>query len=263
MKTNPVLLALMEVSLLLPLSLGAAQFCTNVPAGSYLVPGTIDLNRPGLPATQIYKYFPVYRSFSVCNFDDIDLVWTPSQPGHIPGEGFIVATAGNAMFCFPEPTQSPVLPLTLHPGINLVCCQSNIPATYEDIVGKAPVPGTRLYRMKKGGGDPFPISYFGTNWVSYLYLNGGWSPTTPIAGVGEAVVIYITPLTQNAAIINGRMEFDVYSPAGYQMTIERSDSLNAPQWQTLTTFTPGSGVTHVTDPDQISAHAERYYRARL
>jgi hypothetical protein len=87
-------------------------------------------------------------------------------------------------------------------------------------------------------------------------------PTTPIAAAGEGVIILIAPFIQNTAIVNGRMEFDVYSPAGYQMTIERTDSLTAPQWQTLTT-TAGSGVTHVTDPDQISAHAERYYRARL
>jgi hypothetical protein len=73
----------------------------------------------------------------------------------------------------------------------------------------------------------------------------------------------IGPFIQNAAIANGKMEFDVYSPAGYQTTIETTDSLTAPQWQTLTTFTAGNGVTHVADPDAINAHAERYYRARL
>src|SRR5262249_39839250 len=118
MKTNRILLALMEVSLLLPLSVGAAQFCTNVSSGSYLVPGTIKLSSLP-PASQIFRY---NGGFSTYTFDDVDLVWTPSQPGHSPGEGFLITTVYNATFCFPEPTQSPVLPLPLRPGINLVCC---------------------------------------------------------------------------------------------------------------------------------------------
>jgi hypothetical protein len=261
MKTNPILLALIEVSLVLPLSLGAAQFCTNVPAGSYWVPGTVDLFSGYQPGTQLFRYF---GGFSAYTFDDVDLVWTPSEPTHRPGEGFIIITPDMATFCFPEPSHSPVLPLTLYPGLNLVCCQSNAPATYEQIVGAPPAPGTRLLREKKGATNPFPIPPLGsTGYVMYTYLGGAWSPTTPIAGVGEAVFIYITPSIQNVGIVNGKMEFDVYSPAGYQMTIDRTDSLTSPQWQTLTTITPGGGMTHISDPDPISAHAQRYYRARL
>jgi hypothetical protein len=262
MKTNRVLLAFMQFSLLLPSILGAAQFCTNAPAGTYvLVPGTVNLfPRPG---DQLFRRAGC-SGLTAYTFDDVDLVWTPSQPGHLPGEAFLFhldSGFANITYCFPEPTQSPVLPLTLCPGINFVCCQSNVPATYEDIVGVAPAPGTRLLRLKRGVTNPYPIP--SDAYLTYTYLSSGWSPTTPIAAAGEAVIILIGPFTQNAAIVNGKMEFDVYSPAGFQMTIERTDSLTAPQWQTLTTITPGSGVTHVTDPDQISAHAERYYRARL
>jgi hypothetical protein len=253
----------MEVSLLLPLNLGAAQFCTNLPSGGYWVPGAVNLSFPP-PATQVFRcvHPPTAGGFTAYNFDDVDLVWTPTQPGHFPGEGFILTTDA-ANYCFPEPT-SQVLPLTLLPGLNLVCCQSNAPATYEQIVGAPPAPGTRLLRQKKGATNPFPIPPLGsTGYVMYTYLGGGWSPTTPIASVGEAVFIYVTPSIQNVGIVNGRMEFDVYSPAGYQITIDRADSLTAPQWQTLTSVTPGSGVTHISDPDPISAHAQRYYRARL
>lgn len=266
MKTNRLLLALIEVSLLLPFTAGAAQFCTNVPPGGYWVPGTVNLDSIFPPLTQLYRCIhpPTAGGFTVYNFDDIDLVWVPNKPGHFPGEGFMITPADITTLCFPEPTQSPVLPLTLYPGINLVCCQSNVPATYEQIVGAPPAPGTRLLRQKKGATNPFPIPPLGsTGYVTYTYLGGGWSPTTPIAGVGEAVFIYITPSIQNEAIVGGRMQFDVYSPAGYQLTVDRTDSLTAPQWQTLTTVTPGSGVTHVTDPDPISAHTQRYYRARL
>lgn len=263
MKTNPILVALIEVSLLLPFTAGAAQFCTNAPAGSYiLAPGTINLSSQ--PMDQLFIY--VCRSgFTTYQFDDVDLVWIPSEPTISPGGAFLVHLGGsppyNTTYCFPAPTRPPVLPLPLCPGINMVCCQSNVPATYEDIVGLAPAPGTRLLRLKRGATSAYPIP--SDSYLTYTYLSTGWSPTTPIAAAGEGVVILIGPFTQNAAIVNGRMEFDVYSPAGYQMTIEWTESLTAPQWQTLSTVTPGSGVTHVADPDPISAHAGRYYRVRL
>jgi hypothetical protein len=250
----------MEVSLLLPLSLGAAQFCTNAPGGTYvIVPGTINLFPQ--PGDQLFGLIGC-SGWTAYTYDDVDLVWTPGQPSHLPGEAFLFhlylrLEFPNTTYCFPEPTGKPVLPLTLCPGINMVCCQSNVPATYEDIVGLPPTPGTRLLRLKRGATNPYPIP--SDAYLTYTYLSSGWSPTTPIAAAGEGVIILIAPFIQNTAIVNGRM---VYSPAGFQTTIERSDSLTAPQWQTLST-TAGSGVTHLTDPDPISAHAERYYRARL
>src|SRR5262249_13885367 len=150
-----------------------------------------------------------------------------------------------------------VLPLTLCPGINIVCCQSNVPATYQDIVGAAPAAGTSLLRLKRGATNPFPIG--SDAYSTYTYLSSGWSPTTPIAAAGEGVVIVIAPFIQNEAIVNGRMEFDVYNPTGFQLTIERTDSLTPPQWQTLSIFTGSTHVTHVTDQDPINTHAERYY----
>jgi len=203
--------------------------------------------------------------FTTYQFDDVDLVWVPSEPTISPGGAFLFKLLGsppyNTTYCFPAPTGPPVLPLTLCPGINLVCCQSNVPATYEDIVGLAPAPGTRLLRLKRGATSGFPIP--SDSYLTYTYLTTGWSPTTPIAAAGEGVAILIGPFPHNATIVNGKMEFDVYSPAGHQMTIEWTESLTAPQWQTLIIVTPGSGVTHVTDPDPISAHAGRYYRVRL
>src|SRR3954465_13401909 len=123
MKTNPILLALMEVSLLVPLSLGAAQFCTNAPGGTcVLVPGTVNLNPT--PGDQVFRHFCGSGSstFSAYTYDDVDLVWVPSEPGHVPGEGFLLKLESrigfpNITYCFPEPTHSPVLPLTLCPGI--------------------------------------------------------------------------------------------------------------------------------------------------
>jgi hypothetical protein len=263
MKTNPILLALIEVSLLLPFAAGATQFCTNAPAGTYvLAPRTIILSPE--PMDQLFMNV-CGSGFTTYQFDDVDLVWIPNEPTNAPGGAFLVHLGGsspfNTTYCFPAPTRPPVLPLPLCPGINMVCCQSNVPATYEDIVGLPPAPGTRLLRLKRGVKNPFPIP--SDAYITYTYLTSGWSPTTPIAAAGEGVIILIGPFTQNAAVVNGRMEFDVYSPAGYQLTVEWTESLTAPQWQALTTGTPGSGVTHVMDPDPISAHSERYYRARL
>jgi hypothetical protein len=269
MKTNPILLALIEVSLLLPFTAGAAQFCTNGLGRTWvLVPGSVNLNIGfSAPGTWLYRHIGgagYFSNWSEYIFDDIDLVWTPQEPNHFRGEAFLIylqGSSGNISYCFPQPTQSPVLPLTLYPGVNLVCCQSNIPATYEDIVGAAPAPGTRLLRLKRGVTDTFPDP--SNDYVTFTYLSSGWSPSTPIAAAGEGVVILIGPFIQDPAIVNGRMEFDVYSPAGSQITIERTDSLTSPQWQTLSTLTAVSHVTHVTDPDPISAHTGRYYRARL
>jgi hypothetical protein len=262
-KTNPILLTLIAVSLVLPFPASAAQFCTNAPAGSYvLAPGTINLSPE--PMDQLFMNV-CGSGFSLYQFDDVDLVWVPSEPTNSPGAAFLIHLGGsspfNTTYCFPAPTRPPVLPLTLCPGINMVCCQSNVPATYEDIVGLPPAPGTRLLRLKRGVKNPFPIP--SDAYITYTYLASGWSPTTPIAAAGEGVIILIGPFTQNAAIVNGKMEFDVYSPAGHQMTIEWTESLTAPQWQTLTNVTPGSGITHIADPDPISAHAGRYYRVRL
>jgi hypothetical protein len=265
MKTNPILLASIAVSLLLPFTASAAQFCTNAPTGSYvIVSTTINLFPQG--GSQLFRRLGCSGSYTVYTYDDLELQWTPSDPGHLPGEAFLFhlgGISGNTTYCFPQPTHSPILPLNLCPGINMVCCQSNIPATYEDIVGLPPVIGTRLLRLKRGATNPYPIP--SDAYLTYTYLGTGWSPTTPIAAAGEAVIILLGPFFQNEAIVvDGKMEFDVYSPAGYTTTIESTDSLTAPQWQILTTFSAGSGdATHITDPDPINAHAQRYYRARL
>lgn len=264
MKSARRLLALTAISLLLPLTLGAAQFCTNTPSSTYrLVLGSVNLNSlSGSPT--IWRYAGGFYAY---NFDDVDLAWVPSAPAHRPGEGFLMhasTSLNNYSYCFPEPTQSPVLPLALVPGINLVCCQSNVPATYENIVGLSPVPGTRLYRLRPGATNPVPLT--SPDYSVYTYLSTGWVPSTPVADAGEAVIIYAAPFIENAAIANGSMEFDVLSPvanANYQITIERTDSLIAPAWQTVTSFTAAFGATHVSDPDAANGVAERYYRARF
>ncbi len=262
MTRSRIQVALATLSLLLPFSLGAAQFCTNTSSGTYrLVLGTINLNSLPGNAT-VWRY--ALGTFVPYTYDDVDLVWVPGPPSHRLGEGFLMQAGGspnNFSYCFPQPTQNPLLPLKLVPGINLVCCQSNLLATYEDIAGASPTPGTRLYRLKPGATNPFPLT--SPDYLAYTYLPTGWVPSAPVADPGEAVIIYVAPFIQNAAIVNGRMEFDVLSLAAYEVTVERTDSLISPVWQTITNFTADSGMTHISDPDAVSGAVGRYYRAHL
>lgn len=256
----------MELSLLVPLSVGAAQFCTNAPGSSLrLVSGTVNISAAF--NWSVFKWIDYAKwqgGFFAYNFDDIDLVWVPAPPNFQPGEGALIRlnpSPGNVSYCFPQPTHSPVLPLTLVPGINVVCCQSNVTATYEDIVGQSPVPGRRVYQLKPNATNalPFVSDYYNI----YTYQNDGWSPTAPIAAPGEAWILYVAPIILNQQIVDGHIEFDVQSLDGYATAVQYSDSLIDPFWQNVTSYIAGPGLTHVIDPEPVGDFAERYYLAKI
>lgn len=71
---------------------------------------------------------------------------------HPPAAVILHPVGGPATICFPEPTQSPTLPLRLACGFNPVSCQSNIVAGFEDIVGGPPWEGVQVYRLNPGPG---------------------------------------------------------------------------------------------------------------
>jgi hypothetical protein len=75
----------------------------------------------------------------------------------------------------------PVLPLTLPvASAVLLSRQTNGPGTWENIVGTAPAEGAQLWQWNAAAQGFFDV---------YTFTNGDWSPTTPVAGVGEAVWI--------------------------------------------------------------------------
>ena len=70
MKARKLLFAWTTILFLLPLTLTAAQFCTNAPGGKFrLVLGTVVL------APDQFDIFGYHGGFTAYQFDDLDLVW--------------------------------------------------------------------------------------------------------------------------------------------------------------------------------------------
>jgi hypothetical protein len=149
-------------------------------------------------------------------------------------------------------------------------------ATFEDIVGRAPVTGTCFYRFL--GGYPYqwdsPIlgytnTYASTpEWLVYIYTNGVWSPSVPIAAIGEGVFIYqptqfvYQPVALNPGITADQFRFELETVYGKPVTIEYSETLPATLWQELTSFTGTGHRRTVTDDSGVSGNTSRFYRIR-
>ena len=182
--------------------------------------------------------------------------------------------------CFTDPTNAPALPLTLAVGRSVnVSCQSNIVATFEDIVGRAPVNGTCFYRFMGGGpyqwdspvwGGAFTNSPYSSTpeWSTYVYTNGVWTPSVPFADIGEGVYIrqptqfVYQPVALNPRITADKFTFEVETVYGKPVTIEYSESLPATSWQELTSFTGTGHRRTVTDDGGVSGNTSRFYRIR-
>lgn len=141
----------------------------------------------------------------------------PGPPGHYglppgwadahPGYGISVhANSTPITFQLPD-GPAPVLPLALPAGYSLVCCQTNLPATFEMIVGRAPDPGTLVFRLLTNGAGFVPADGYETNYTAYTFTNGAWTPEPPVADVGEAVWIYQPPMISSLQLINTNLSF--------------------------------------------------------
>src|SRR5579859_3475205 len=120
-----------------------------------------------------------------------------------PGEGAVLlASADAGVFLFQQYKPSK-LPLILQPGLNLVCSQSDIDATFEDIVGTPPDNGVMLFKFNPGlGRNPFNLAP--PDYSIYTFSNGAWSPTIPVVGITEAVFVLQPPRLFNVrATSNG------------------------------------------------------------
>jgi hypothetical protein len=182
---------------------------------------------------------------------------------HLPSwQGVALHSASSLTVGFTN-TPAPQLPLALPAGLSLVACQSNMPATFQDIVGRLPDPGTKLYRLLTNyAGDPIP-DFNETNYTIYTYQDGAWSPTEPVADAGEAVWISQPPVFSNLTTADGGLSFDVLTPDVAFLTVEYSDSLEPGfTWQTLTNIWGEGGVSNVVDPTVISNNPQRVYRLR-
>src|SRR6187551_1299472 len=142
----PVVVALTSVA-------RADQYCKTVPGGYQLVGCNLSIESVSIPLAMVSCWTPCSWTYQ---FDEIDLVWLPSRPpiGPRGGATFAILVQATNQICFFEPTNAPALPLNLASGYAMqASCQSNIVATFEDIVGRAPINGTCLYRFV--GGHPY------------------------------------------------------------------------------------------------------------
>jgi hypothetical protein len=177
------------------------------------------------------------------------------------GEGAIWQSYGDdATLSFEQKTATK-LPLQLTTGFNLVCCQSNIVAGFEDIVGIPPANGTLLYQFNAGPGrNPFNLA--APDYSIFTFANGAWSPTNPIIGITEAVFVYQPPQLSNAQATANGISFEILPPINQQFVIEYTDSLTQPSWQTLTNIVGSGASIKITDNSIGTSVQQRFYRAR-
>jgi hypothetical protein len=246
----------------LSFSLWAGTNTVTIPALHYrLVAGQVNLpSGLGTPRYTVYlglySYYPFWNAYTY-NVGS----WTPYPPAVNPGFGYIIRTfATNMTFSLADPP-SQSLPLQLPAGFSLVCCQSNVPATYDMIVGRAPVEGAQIYKFKLLD-TANPTMLDETNYTIYTFANGSWTPEAPIADIGEAVWVFLPPAMSNLQMTTNQFSFDALTPFGGSMDVEYSDSLSGP-WLVLTNLSGFGGVTNVLDPSNMSAQTQRFYRLKL
>lgn len=183
---------------------------------------------------------------------------------HVPSWQGIALSSPNALTVAFTNNPAPQLPLALPAGISLVASQTNGPATFQDIVGRLPDPGTRLLRLLTNyAGNPY-IDFSETNYAIYTYRDGAWSPTEPVMDAGEAVWISQPPVFSNLQVSGSQLSFDVLTPSMGTLAVEFSDGLvEGFAWQPLTNFTGNTGATrNVVDPTILSDNPKRCYRLR-
>jgi hypothetical protein len=270
------LCCLLSFVLALAATARADQYCVTIPTGVYRFVGcNLSIASISFPNNFLNAWGNGYFDYY---FDPDDLIWLPRDPPPMTrGEGNFIRLASTNQVCFDEPTNAPVLPLNIVPGFTKpVSCQSNAVALFEDIVGRAPVNGTRLYKFLGGypsspGLNPFsspPLSVSTAEWAIYSYTNGVWSPSVPVAAIGEGVGIFqptafvYQPTILNARMVNDSFTFELETVYGKAVTIEYSETLPANSWQELTNFTGTGHRRTVTDSIAPGDTASRFYRIR-
>jgi hypothetical protein len=137
---------LISFSVVLAATARADQYCVTVPPNAYRFVGcNLSIASISFCGNSLNKF---NSGFTIYHFDCDDLVWTPNNPTPITrGDAALYQHSFSPLatnqVCFTEPTNAPVLPLNLASGsFTRVSCQSNVVATFEDVLGRSPVNGT-------------------------------------------------------------------------------------------------------------------------
>lgn len=239
----------------------AQDNCITIPQGEYrLVRSPFTVNNPPLltPSFSVLTWAGSYF-----NEDYYAAGGWDSPPMWAYGQGVVVHPIGGSLtICFPEPAQSPRLPLPLGCGLNLVCAQSNIVAGFEEIVGRAPWEGVQVHQFNAGPGR-LPAHFGPPDYTIYTFSGGSWSPSVPVAQIGQAVFVHQpSPQLWNVRLVDGHFGFEVTAPPASTVVVEYSEG-DPSGWTELTTFTGSGTFQPLSDGTAIGGKLQRFYRLRV
>jgi hypothetical protein len=171
-------------------------YTNNIRAGFNLIGhqldyggNTLDEIMPSVPeGTELFKFSlasNLWESALYLNgeWHDIASLGWPERIAWSPGEGAWLVTTQAFTLTFCGAVRQPVLPLNVSDNKYVWCSrQTPLTATYEDIVGQVAPVKTKLFQWDA------------TNYLYRVYTRaaGGWLPATPVASVGEAVVVSVS-----------------------------------------------------------------------
>jgi len=187
--------------------------------------------------------------------------WSGGQPLPNPGRGMFIECPGtNITLTLPEnaPTN---LPLALPAGYSVISCQSNLPATFEMMVGRPPDYGTKLYRLLTNAPIFPPEGDYVTNYSVYTFNGSNWFPEEPVANAGEALWVYQPPMMYAPHLDTNGFSFGALTGWGSTTEVLYSDSLQPANWQVLTNIPGGGGIGDVVD--SIGVTTNRFYRLNM
>jgi uncharacterized repeat protein (TIGR01451 family) len=166
------------------------QIQTNWNAIAYQFTGvqkvTTDLGLTPQPGDELMVFDLAAETFD--NYVYEDSGWLPTEPALAPGQGAFYISQTSFTWTVAGSANTPALPLILPSGVLcLVACQTNAPATFDQIVGYPAPSGSLLYRLIPGSSNG-AISCQAC-FLAYSNVGGVWQPETPMANVGESVYI--------------------------------------------------------------------------
>ena len=251
----------------LALTAGAQSNCISLAQGGHFVAGSAILytngvlHTPTLPAnSRILKPNAASGTFITYINEGGLSGWMPLPAAPTPGFGWIISVPTACSLCFSDSPPAATLPLNLVPGFfNMVCATSFRTSTFEDIVGRAPDPGTQLLKYI-GSGD---LALNSTNYLIYTFNNGVWSPSEPTVAPGEAVWVVQPPKIVNLQFGAGVFQFQTLTVPSASIAVEYSDTLDTPSWQTLTNLTGWGELGTVMDDTSTNIVGQRFYRLNL
>lgn len=257
------LLCVCEVFLTIPSMTFAGPFSVDVPAGVWRsVSCNLVIHSYGPWTGVLLLYTNRFTAF--VNDDDPGPGWNPSTPVIPRGGGAFIRPYEPATIRYSDAIAPPTLPLDL-PALSLVSCQSNVVATFEGIVGRAPVDGTRVHRYNPGPGrDPLDIGQ-PPDYSTYTYSGGEWSPCEPVVDLGEAVWVdqptafVYQPKLLNPRLVSGQFTFEVETVYGYGTKVEYANTLPSDSWKELMAFT-GDGYRKTATDTNVPNASRRFYR---